>query len=203
MKMKIVREINIPFEAMEDYTKKAFGLTVKLTEIFNLSTITELLGVVRWTGVLPVFIPQGVDNQRAVNSLVTAGHKKPYEGVKVMRYAGSEGYDKPRLFLIESSIRPNKNTMRRLPNNLVNTGKLWLPLKGYVIAQGVFHQITEEYLDQETYTWFPGETLDGGRAADGSWSPDFSCVGFGWRDLNCGYEDYGARMAISVPLLKS
>lgn len=197
-----MREVEVLIEASEAYTKKAFGLTVKFSEMFNLSVIPDLLLAIQWTSVLPVFIPQGVDNRQAVNSLVTAGHKKPYESVDVMQYKGSEASDKPNLYLIEHSVRPNADTMGWSPNNLVKTGKrkLWLPQKGYAIAQGLHHLVTSKYLDSETFTWFPGETLPGGRSAGGLWRSGLGGVRFDWADSAGECVLYGARLAIPVPL---
>ena len=206
MKVRVVtaRNAEVHIKAMEDYTKKAFGLEVHLAKIFNLSLIPSLLTTVSWTSVLPVFIPK-VNNRQAVDSLITGGFKnfkkKAYEVEDVMKYKGSEASDQLRLLLIESSPRPNTDTMGVSPRNLVKTGKLWLPLKGYAIAQGLYHQMTKEYLDPETWTWFPSETLSDGRTAFGYWRPGYGNVGFGRR--GSGYEDgyYGARLAIPVPLI--
>jgi hypothetical protein len=202
MKVKIVREIDIPFKALESYIKRVFGLTVTLSKKFDFSTVAELLDSVQWTNVLPVFIPQGVDNRRAVDSLFISGFKKrPYEEVGVMEYEGSEASEKPRLYLIESSVKPNVDTMGQSPDNLVKTGKLWLPLKGYAVALGFYNQITHNYLDSETLTWFPDETLPGVKSACVHWDPYGDSVGFHWRNSSYASLDMGARLAISVPLI--
>lgn len=205
MKVRVVtaRNAEVHIKAMEDYTKKAFGLEVHLAKIFNLSLIPSLLTTVSWTSVLPVFIPK-VNNRQAVDSLITGGFKnfkkKAYEVEDVMKYKESEASE-PRLLLIESSPRPNTDTMGVSPRNLVKTGKLWLPLKGYAIAQGLYHQMTREYLDPETWTWFPSETLSDGQTALGRWLPDYGNVGFGRRGSDGEYGYYGARLAIPVPLI--
>ena len=205
MKVRVVtaRNAEVHIKAMEDYTKKAFGLEVHLAKIFNLSLIPSLLTTVSWTSVLPVFIPK-VNNRQAVDSLITGGFKnfkkKAYEVEDVMKYKESEASE-PRLLLIEASPRPNVDTMGVSPMKLVKTGKLWLPLKGYAIAQGLYHQMTREYLDPETWTWFPSETLSDGQTALGRWLPDYGNVGFGRRGSDGEYGYYGARLAIPVPLI--
>jgi len=204
MKVRVVtaRNAEVHIKAMEDYTKKAFGLEVHLAKIFNLSLIPSLLTTVSWTSVLPVFIPK-VNNRQAVDSLITGGFKnfkkKAYEVEDVMKYKESEASE-PRLLLIESSPRPNTDTMGVSPRNLVKTGKLWLPLKGYAIAQGLYHQMTREYLDPETWTWFPGE-ISVGQTAYGDWDPSYGDVRFYRRDSDFEYGYYGARLAIPVPLI--
>ena len=70
MKVKISREMEVPLEAANAYIEKAFGLVVNLEKMFNFSVVPELFGSIQWTKVLPVFIPQGVDNRQAVDSLV-------------------------------------------------------------------------------------------------------------------------------------
>ena len=199
--MKTVRGIEVSLEAMEKYAKKAFGLTVKLTEEFDFSAVFELLGSVQWTSVLPVFIPKGVDNRQAVDSLVIAGHKKPHG--EVMKYKKSEAFDKHQLYFIENSSRPNVDTMGEWPGELVRLGKLWLPLKGYAVAQGLYNQITGEYLDPGTLTWFPGETLQDGEAAQGHFNSTFGFVSFPRSYSICGNGNGEARLAIPVPLRKS
>lgn len=201
MEIIVLRKVSIPLEAAESYTKKAFGLVVKLSEMFDFSKVAELLGSVQWTKVLPVFIPQGVDNRRAVDSLVTVGFKKPYEEEDVMQYKGSEGSDKPRLYLVNWSVRPDVDTMGVSPNNLVKMGKLWLPLKGYAIAQGLNYEVMSDYLDPETWNWFPGETLPGGRSVYGRWNPDDGVVRFYWGNSGYEFDCCGARLAIPVPLV--
>jgi hypothetical protein len=200
MKLKISREMEVPLEATEVYIKKAFGLVVNLKKMFNFSVVAELLYSVKWTKALPVFIPQGVDNRQAVDSLFTVGFtKKPDEEDDVMKYRWSEGSDKPRLYLVNFSARPDDDTMGVSPNNLVKTGKLWLPLKGYAVAQGLYNQMTGEYLDQRTWTWFPGETLPEGHTADGRWSPNYGQVIFGWYYSPFEGRGFGPRLAIPVP----
>ncbi len=203
MKVKISREVEVPLEATEAYIKKVFGIVTNLEKMFRFSAVPELLGSVLWTKVLPVFIPQGVDNRQAVDSLVTVGFKnKPYEEVDVMKYEGSESSDKPRLYLVNFSARPDDNTMGQSPKNLMKTGKLWLPLKGYAVALGLYNQMTGEYLDVEDRSWFPGETLPDGYTANGSWD-SAGCgnnVQFYWNDSDYEHTSYGSRLAIPVPL---
>ncbi len=199
MEVIVSRKAIVEIEAMETYAKKAFGLEVKLAEMFNLSAIPELLVQVDWTSVLPVFFPAKFDNRQAVNSLVTAGRKKPYEEVDVMQYTGSAGSEKARLLLVENSPRPSPDTMGQSPDSLVKSGGLWLPIPGYAIAQGLRYQLTHDYLDPETWTWFPNERLPDGGSACGDWRPGSGDVWFSWGGSAGEYDDAGARLAIKVP----
>lgn len=200
MNFTVSRQVAVEIEAMETYARLVFGLEVKVAEMFNLSVLPELLANVQGQSVLPVFLPAKLDNRQAVDSLTKAGFKKPYKEVDVMQYLGSAGFEKPRLLLIENSARPSPDTMGMSPDSPVKTGKLWLPLKGYAIAQGLYHQLTDGYLDPETWTWFPGERLPDGGTARGSWLPDDGDVGFCWSNFS-DYErgDAGSRLAIEVP----
>ncbi len=201
MEVIISRKAVVEIEAMEAYARLALGLEVVLAEMFNLSVVPELLVQVDWVSVLPVFIPAKLNNRQAVDSLVTAGHQKPYEGVDVMRYTGSAGSEKARLLLVENSPRPSPDTMGQSSDSLVKSGGLWLPIPGYAIAQGLRHQLTDDYLDPETCTWFPNERLPGGRAARGRWRPDCGNVRFYWGYSDCEDPSAGARLAIKVPSL--
>ena len=196
MKLEIKREVEIRLEIAETYTKKVFDLEVKLAEKFNFSAVPEVLSRVGWVNVLPIYIPQGVDNRQALTSLTKAGFQNAsYEEVDVMKYTGSEASDKPRLLLIEHSARPNKSTMGQSANELVKTGKLWLPLKGYAIGMG---SLGEGSLDTETWTWFPGETLPDGGTANGLWYPSYRRARFYWNNPDNRNDNIGGREEVSA-----
>ena len=90
----------------------------------------------------------------------------------MMKYAGSEASDGPTLRFIENSIRPNADTMGKSPNDLRQTGKSYLRLRGYGLVFALHHFAKGKYLDPETFTWFPEDRLSGGDVACGYWYPD-------------------------------
>ena len=178
----------------EAFTKEYFGVSVKLAEIFQIPE------TVPWESVLPVFVPAGFNNRKGFELLQKLGLNS-WEETDVMRHSDSSASDKHQLFLIQNSERPDKDTMEMSPNQLRKTGNLFLNLKGYAIAMGLYHQSTKGYLDsKETFTWFPENRLSSGEVACGKWNPGDRRVGF-----YCSNPDYendygGARLAISVSL---
>lgn len=111
-----------------------------------------------WKEIIAILLPPGIDNRQAVDSLQKYDLAK-WEETDVNRYSGHEASDKPRLFLMERNQRPTKSTMGKSPDALVKTGRLWLPLKAYALAFGQYYESTKQYLDSETWTWFPTERL--------------------------------------------
>lgn len=181
-------------EKAEAFAKKHFDVSVKLAETFQ---IPEM---VPWEWVLPVFIPAGVDNRKAVELLKKLG-LNPSEETDVMQYSGSAASEKHQLFLIANSERPDKDTMGLSPNTLRKTKKLFLVLKGYGLAMGLHNEDTKGHLDsEETFTWFPEERLSDVEVARGYWYPRLRKVKFDRDDPGYVGDNGGARMAISVPL---
>ncbi|MFA6227360.1 MAG: hypothetical protein WC631_02710 [Candidatus Paceibacterota bacterium] len=178
----------------EHQADKLFGYKANIAEMFALPEVLP------WKEVIAILQPSGVDNRQAVNSLQKYGLSKAYEEVDVNKYKYHEASDKPRLFLIERNPRPTKNTMGKSPNTLVKTGRLWLPLKVYALAFGQYYEATNQYLDPETWTWFPTERLSDGEVAYGYWNPSDRNVRFHWINAGGEIDGMGAREAIEVPL---
>ncbi len=177
-----------------EFTKKYFGVEVD----FSKFDIPEELP---WKNVLPVFDPGGLTNRQALKKLKKAlGPNEPYEEVDVMQYSGSEASLGPVLHLIERSIRPNDNTMNMSPNELVATRKNWLRLRGYALGTSFHHFIAEEFLDPQTWTWFPCDRLPSDEVSLGSWDPDSRQVRFSWDGAGDRDPGMGARLAVSVNL---
>ncbi len=178
----------------EEYAKAVFGATIDLRKLFVLPE--EL----PWKNILPVFIPGRMTNRSVIKDVLQDQGLKVWEGVDVMNYSGSEASDKPTLHLIENSLRPTADTMGLSPNQLRKTGKLFLKLRGYALAFGLRHFVSKDFLDAETYTWFPEDRLSDGYVAGGHWRPDDREVRFNWNGPDDRGSNGGARVAMSVSL---
>lgn len=175
----------------EEFAEKYLGVSVKLRDCFAIPV--EL----PWKSAIPVFDPGGLTNRDAVEKALKASGLAVWEEVDVMKYSGSEANKKPTLHLIQNSIQPDTVTMSFSPDQLVNTGKTWLNPRGYALAFGLHHFVTNEYLDPQTWTWFPASRLSPGKVAGGRWNPDGRKVRFSWGSSGGGRS--GSRLVISVP----
>lgn len=178
----------------EEFSKRYLGAEINLRERFAIPA--EL----PWGSIIPVFDPGSLTNRDMVKKALGGLNLGVYEETDVMKYAGSKAGEEPTLHFIENSVRPNEDTMNMSPNQLRDTKKLFLRLRGYGLAMAVYHFATGEYLDPETFTWFPEDRLPGGRVAFGDWDGSSSRVRFYW-----SYPDYrgsccGARVAMPVSL---
>ena len=179
----------------EEFAEKYLGVKISLRERF---AIPETL---LWQSVIPVFDPGGeFDNRKAIELLKALGFTV-HEEVDVMQYSGSAVGMEPTLHFIHNSVRPDEDTMKMSPDKLVKTGKNWLNLRGYALAFGLYHFVTKNHLDPETFTWFPGNRLPSGEVAGGDWYPVSRKVGFYWSSARYEGPYGGARLAMPVPLI--
>lgn len=179
----------------EHFAKKILGVKVNLREQFDFPA--EL----PWKDVLLVFDP-GINNREAVEKSLQGQKLKVYEESNVMEYSRSEASDRSMLQIIENSIRPTEDTMGKTPNQLNADGRPYLELRGYALVFGLKYFASKDYLDPQTWTWFPKNRLPGGGVAGGGWAPnlDFRGVWFHWRGPGSSGPRIGARLAMSVKL---
>lgn len=178
----------------QEFTKKYLGVEVKIREMFN---IPEELP---WGSAIPVFDPGGLTNREAVEKALKAQKLVVWEEVDVMKYGGSEANKKPTLHLIQNSIQPDEDTLNQRPDQLVATGTSWLNQRGYMFAFGLHHFVTGQYLDPQTWTWFPNDRLSSAKVASGRWHPDDREVRFCWRHSGYRCPGMGARLAMPVSI---
>jgi len=178
----------------EEFSKKHLGVEINLRERFAIPA--EL----PWVSVIPVFDLGNLTNRDAVKKALKGLKLDVYEEVDVMKYAGSEASKEPTLHFIENSVRPDKDSMNLSPDDLRATGNNYLRLRGYALALAVYHFATGEYLDPETFTWFPEDRLPDGRVAFGFWRPSDHRVRFSWSRPDARGSDGGARVAMPVSL---
>ncbi len=186
----------------EAFTRECFGLK-NIPSLSKLFVLPEKLPY----DVFAAFVPAGADYRDCVNAMKKARKGLAvYEEEDVNKYSNSQAVDKSRLYLIERSERPNKDTMGLSPDKLIETGKTFLGLGPYAVVMGQYHMATGKYLDLETWTWFPKDRLldkngcKTGEVANGDWRPDGTRVGFGWSIAAGEYACAGARLATEVPL---
>ncbi|MFA6340768.1 MAG: hypothetical protein WCX27_00805 [Candidatus Paceibacterota bacterium] len=184
----------------ENFHKKAFGgLFKKGVSLEKLFVLPETLP---WQNVIAIFVPKGADYGADIKAMAKARKGlNVYEEEKVNSYSNSQAEGRHRLYIIERSERPTKETMNMSPDQLVETGKQFLGLGAYAIAMGNYHEATGSYLDSgETVTWFPKDCLSDGRVASGYWHPGSVGVRFSWNHSGDSHPDWGARLAIEVSL---
>jgi hypothetical protein len=188
---------NFWLDKCQEFTKKYFGMEIDLRKRFAIPA--EL----PWNSIIPVFDPGGITNRDAIKILKKL-KLTIWEEVDVMDYSGSEAKNGPSLHFIQNSVRPDEDTLGNQcmsPDQLVATNKNWLNLRGYALAFGLYYFITQEYLDPQTFTWFPNNRLASGRVAGGLWLPDNCKVRFRWGNPGSRYGGRGARLAMPVSLL--
>ena len=183
----------------ERFAKEVLGVSVNLCEQFDFPV--EL----PWKDVLLVYDP-GLNNREAVAKSLRGQKLKVYdEGDNLMNYYGSAALGQPTLRIIENSIRPTEDTLGSLaksPDGLNADGRPYLDLRGYALAFGLRYFAFKDYLDPQTWTWFPRNRLPAGGVAYGSWNPgvNYRWVKFDWRRSGYVLPSFGARLAISLKL---
>ena len=175
----------------EEFTKRHLGLAVNLRQQFTIPT--EL----PYQSVIPIFDPGTLTNRDVFELIKKLGHH-PWEEVDVMKYVGAEKSNAPTLHLIENLVRPNADTMGLSPDELRRTGKSYLRLRGYGLAVALYNFAKNEFLDPETFTWFPEDRLPDGDVANGDWFPDYRQVRFNWYGPGYRISNGGGRVAISL-----
>jgi hypothetical protein len=181
-------------DQMQKFAKKHLGVEIDLRARFDIPA--EL----PWKSVIPVFDPGNLDNRGMVKQALKGLGLAVYEETDVMKYDGSEASSGPTLHFIENSIRPNADTMGKSPNDLRKTGKSYLRLRGYGLAFAVRFFAKKDWLDPETFTWFPEDRLSDGGVALGRWRPDYRRVRFRWYYPGSRCSFGGARVAMPVSL---
>lgn len=193
--VEVTQDLDWWLTKTEEFTKKFLGVEVDLRDRFAIPADLP------WKSVIPVFEPGKLTNRKAVQKAIKDSGLAVWEEVDVMKYSGSEANNEPTLHFVQKSIRPDEDTMGMSPDQLVVTGRNWLDLRGYTLAFSIYHFATGEYLDPQTFTWFPNTRLSSGRVASGDWSPDDREVRF----LSAGpgsRSDYGgSRLAIPATLV--
>lgn len=181
----------------QKFTKKFLGVEVNLRQQF---VIPE---TIPWPSALPVFDPGNLTNRDMVTKALKGQSLDVYEEVDVMKYAGSEANKEPTLHFIANSVRPDAWTLTSQgisPNQLLETGKPFLCLRGYGLAMALYHFAKSDYLDKKTLTWFPKDRLADGSVALGYCSPDSRQVLFPWTSPGSRNSISGARVAIPISL---
>jgi hypothetical protein len=180
----------------ERFTKKILGIKVDIRKMFDLPT--ELL----WKNVMVIYDP-GFDNRNAVEKALEGQKLDVYQESDVMEYSGSSASNLPTLRIIENSLHPTEDTLgnnAKSPDQLNADGRNYLDLRGYGLAFGQRYFISKDFLDPETWTWFPKNRLPSGEVADGRWSPDDRQVEFYWNRPDFVSGHCGARLEIEVKL---
>ncbi len=178
----------------EEFAKKYSGVEVKLRDLFVIPAVLP------WKSTIPVFDPGTLTNRDMVKMALEGQKLRVFEEVDVMKYTGSGDNKAPTLHLIENSVPPNQGTMNMSPDELRETGKPFLTLRGYGLGFSLHYFVTGQYLDTQTWTWFPENRLSYGKVADGDWRPEDRRVRFSWDYAYDRSSNYGARLAIPVPL---
>lgn len=175
---------------LEWFAKEHFATEIVLRDKFPIPVRLP------WKQVLPIFDP-GFTNREMVDKL-KAQELSVYESVDVMRYAGSGAFNAPRLYLVERSLTPTAATMGLPPKFARHwfAGRQTVPLnlRGYGIGTSLWHKVESQFLDPQTWTWFPENTLPDGRIACGRCDPARGEVKFCYDDAsdehgNCGFRE--------------
>lgn len=181
---------------MEKFAKEYFGSKVILRDIFPLPATLP------WKQVLPIFDP-GLTNREMVNKALKARKLDVYEETDVMQYAGAQK-GVPTVYLVERDLRPTEATMGLPPKFARHwfAGRQTRPLtlRAYGIGMSLEHEVEQQFLDPQTFSWFPENTLPGGGVADGGYNPDNRRVRFRWGGPDYGYGRCGFREAIVLTL---
>lgn len=177
-----------------------FALQVHGINNLNLREQFDFPEYLPWGNVLVIYDP-GLNNRQSVEKSLQGQKLKVYEERNVMEYSGAEAGARPTVCIIENSLRPTEDTMGKTPDQLRADGRPYLDLRGYALGFGLRYFDTKDYLDSETWVWFPENRLPSGGVAFGSWDPDvdFRQVKFYWRGSGHSLSFTGARLAMFVP----
>lgn len=180
----------------EDFAEKHFGHRPDLRKQFTMPKVLP------WKIVIAVYDPGTLTHRQAVDQALKAQPKLKtvFEEQDLMDYKDAKASGKPTLRFIERSTQPTPDTMNLTADEMVATGRVFLDLRGYVIAFGMYHKVTGHFLDPETWTRFPTSRLPDGNVALGYWNPVCSEVCFYWRSAGCRVSDLGGREAVECAL---
>ncbi len=183
-------------EEAENFAEQYFGHRPDLRKQFVMPQVLP------WKIVIAVYDPGTLTHRQAVDQALKAQPKlkSVYEERDVMDYKDAQASGKPTLRFVERSTQPTPDTMNLTADEMVATGRVFLDLRGYIIAFGMYHKVTGHFLDPETWTRFPASRLPGGGVAYGGWAPGSSRVGFRWLHAASRLSRVGGRVAVSVPL---
>ena len=182
--------------AAEQFTKKVLGERVDLRKRFDFPAEPP------WKDVLCVYDP-GFNNRQAVEKALQGQKLTVFEETDLMEYSGCQALSHPTLHIIENSLRPTEDTLgnsAKSPDQLNADGRIYLDQRGYALAFGQRYFTSKDYLDPETWTWFPKNRLPSGSVGRGCWDPDDREVRFDWWGSVDVYPRCGARLAIPVTL---
>jgi len=186
-------DLDQQLEETEAFAKAVLGEKISLRKTFSIPE------TIPWQKVFAIFDP-GFTNREMVEKALKGQNIGVYEEIDVMNYYGAQSLGRQALWLINGSIRPDEDTMGLSPNQLLATGKTYLGLRAYGLAQAKQKFLKQVLLDSKTYCWFPENRLPDGSVAHGNWYPDPGEVRFRWLSPSNRYPSGGARVAITVPL---
>lgn len=189
-------DLDLQLKETETFAWTVLGVTVDLRETFVIPT------EIPWKKVFAIFDP-GLTNREMVGKALEGQGVDVYEEVDVANYYGAQSLGRQTLCLIAGTIPPDEETMGLSPNHLLATGKPYLSLRNYGLAQAKQKFSKQAILDLETYTWFPENSLADGRVAVGRCGSRSRQIRFRWNYPGRRYPISGARVAISCPLAVS
>lgn len=180
----------------EDFAEKHFGHRPDLRKQFTMPKVLP------WKIVIAVYDPGTLTHRQAMDQALKAQPKLKtvFEEQDLMDYKDAKASGKPTLRFIERSTQPTPDTMNLTADEMVATGRVFLDLRGYIIAFGMYHKVTGHFLDPETWTRFPTSRLPGGYVADGRWGPGSSEVRFYWDYAGHRSSRIGGREAVECAL---
>ena len=160
-------------------------------------------GILIRTNIMPVFRPAGACNRTALDWKVKLGMNASFEEMDVTRYDNSEGPKVPKLYYINKSVEPDRDTLgknSKFPEDLVKMGKPWLDLYGWSDADNLHFMITRVHLDsQKTQTLFPNDRRHNFGIGVGCWNVFYAQARFSLgHSIAC--PDVGARQATPLSL---
>ncbi|MEK7644740.1 MAG: hypothetical protein AAB391_00240 [Patescibacteria group bacterium] len=183
-------------EEAEDFAEKHFGHRPDLRKQFTMPKVLP------WKIVIAVYDPGTLTHRQAVEQALKAQPKlkSVYEERDLMDYKDAKASGKPTLRFVERSTQPTPDTMNLTADEMVATGRVFLDLRGYIIAFGMYHKVTGHFLDPKTWTRFPTSRLPDGGVASGYWFPGYSKVRFDWDYAGYRGSDIGGREAVNCAL---
>ena len=181
---------------------EAEGLPRNTSAIALLRKRFTMPKVLPWKIVIAVYDPGTLTHRQAVEQALKAQPKlkSVYEERDLMDYKDAKASGKPTLRFVERSTQPTPDTMNLTADEMVATGRVFLDLRGYIIAFGMYHKVTGHFLDPKTWTRFPTSRLPDGGVASGYWFPGYSKVRFDWDYAGYRGSDIGGREAVNCAL---
>lgn len=150
-------------------------------------------------GLMPIFIPAGVTVFDVIEKVISPLGFRVIEEASLDKFTGLESSPLDRLHLTQISSRPNNETLFVSATHLRKTRLHSLGLLDYMLAFGLNLFSTGMCLDDQTFTFFPDNTICNIGVARAKSIPSRKIIQITWNSERLADPKVGSRIITRVP----